>query len=210
MSEENGDSKEETVLAINSEEPQQEREEEKEVESEEKTVFESVPEKKPKKRTWTPARAEAWEKCLQGRKKFAETRKEILEKESEEMSLKEKVRIEQLKKKLKEEIQEEEKQKTKAEEKETHRGWSEEKPSKPKHVMEEVKSDAESEDSYEEVIVKKIKKKKRKVVFDDYEDVNEPYDPFTNPFAIRSTRAPPPTKTSRRDGGPSLRNFSFG
>ena len=64
-------------------------------------------EDQPKKRTWTPAREEAWQKCLEGRKKYIETKKEVLEREHEEKSIKEKIRLELLKKKIREEIQNE-------------------------------------------------------------------------------------------------------
>jgi hypothetical protein len=64
-------------------------------------------EDQPKKRTWTPAREEAWQKCLEGRKRYIETKKEIIEREQEEKSIKEKIRLELLKKKIREEIQNE-------------------------------------------------------------------------------------------------------
>jgi hypothetical protein len=58
-----------------------------------------------KKRTWTPAREAAWEKCLEGRKRYVETKKEITAKEEEDRRLKEKIRVEMIKKQIRAEIE---------------------------------------------------------------------------------------------------------
>lgn len=128
----------------------------------------------PKKRTWTPAREEAWQKCIEGRKKYIETKKEVLEKEQEEKSIKEKIRLEMLKKKIREEIQQElqqqeelppAKKKTtdsteETQEEEAPKKENTEKKKKKKRVIIQESSDESS--SEEEIIVRKRKKKGNK------------------------------------------------
>jgi hypothetical protein len=135
--------------------------------------------KKNKPRTWTPAREEAWQKCLNGRKKFIETKKEIMEREEEEKSMKEKVRHEMMKKQLRDEIELELKQAKKVEESCYEEGEIEEKeevipttnetPSvkegKKTKVVEISESDSEtiSSESSREIIIKKRKKQPKKI-----------------------------------------------
>ena len=64
----------------------------KSVSNEEKKQEEIQVSDKTKKRTWTPARIAAWQKCLEGRQEYLKTKKEILEKESEEKILKQKIK----------------------------------------------------------------------------------------------------------------------
>jgi hypothetical protein len=85
MSDSEGDSKSQTVVKTETEEKN----------SEEKN----------KKRTWTPARQAAWQKCLEGRKEYIKTRSEIQQKEDEEKSIKQKVREEIVRKRIRQEIE---------------------------------------------------------------------------------------------------------
>lgn len=74
-------------------------------ENEEKNVATEDNDPNRKKREWTPAREAAWEKCLEGRKRYMETKKELTTKEQEDKKLKEKIRIEMLKKQIRAEIE---------------------------------------------------------------------------------------------------------
>jgi hypothetical protein len=58
-----------------------------------------------KKREWTPAREAAWAKCLEGRQRYMETKRELTAKEAEDKKMKEKIRMEMLKKQIRSEIE---------------------------------------------------------------------------------------------------------
>jgi hypothetical protein len=58
-----------------------------------------------KKREWTPAKEAAWAKCLEGRKRYMETKRELTAKEAEDKKMKEKIRMEMLKKQIRSEIE---------------------------------------------------------------------------------------------------------
>lgn len=73
--------------------------------NDEKTAENEINQENRKKRTWTPAREAAWEKCLEGRKRYVETKKEITAKEEEDRKLKEKIRLEMIKKQIRAEIE---------------------------------------------------------------------------------------------------------
>lgn len=121
----------------------------------------------PKKRTWTPAREEAWQKCMEGRKRYMETKKEVLEKESEEKSIKEKIRLELLKKKIREEIQAELNLQTNLPEvkKDEHECKSDKEVDMRQEIKTKSSKNPTEEQSDEEIISKK--KKKRKVVYEE-------------------------------------------
>lgn len=58
-----------------------------------------------KKRAWTPARAKAWEKCLEGKKNSVKIKQELVETEEEEKKIRMKVREEMIRQKIRAEME---------------------------------------------------------------------------------------------------------
>lgn len=167
------------------------------------------------KRTWTPARELAWAKCQKGREEYMKTRKEITEKEQENIRMKEKIKLEMLKKKIRQEIEDE--MKSEMKQNEVEDGEIEEKkvektePVKKKAKKEE--SESEESSSEEEIIEKKRKKhkskKSKKVISDESEQSesdNETKIKKKRSSSVANSRNPTTYVSQPR---PSLSRFSF-
>jgi len=126
------------------------------------------------KRTWTPARELAWAKCQKGREEYIKTKKELTEKELESTRMKDKVRLEMLKKKIRlelvQEMQTEQKQnssdegdeeKINQEEKEEKMKIEPKKIKKKRVILREEVSDSSSSSSSESDTERRRKKTKR-------------------------------------------------
>lgn len=174
---------EEMTFILNDDE-NEEKTEQKRENGDEKSK--KVDKKKGKPREWTPKRIAAWERCLAGKKIFDEKRKELLNKEHEELTLNQKARLSMLLDKITKEKEEDEnkkasllaKTKSKKKKQESDSEESEEEsveppaPKKRKNKKEPESEESESEEEREVVV--KPKKKRVQIQEEEEEEITPP------------------------------------